>query len=63
MADELLRFLRGDTSMLKCTACGAIAGACGCWIKCQKPGCSWSFLKGEDCRNPAHRAPQDGDNA
>ncbi len=32
----------------KCTSCGAAAGTCGCWIKCE---CGRSFLKGEECQN------------
>lgn len=31
-----------------CTACGAAAGTCGCWIKCE---CGHSFLRGEECSN------------
>jgi hypothetical protein len=49
----LIAFLRGDKSMLRCTVCGN-APPCGCWTKCPKPGCSWSFRAGEKCRNPAH---------
>lgn len=53
--DTLVRFLDGDTSMLKCTVCNAQAGTCDCWTKCRQPGCTWSFLKGTSCRNPAHK--------
>jgi hypothetical protein len=55
MSDAFARFLRGDYSMLKCTICGASHGSCDCWTKCRKPGCGWSFRKGEKCSNPAHR--------
>jgi hypothetical protein len=54
--DDLIRFLRGDTSMLKCTVCGTtVAVGCDCWTKCPLSGCTWSFLKGKACRNPAHK--------
>lgn len=53
MDNDIIRFLRGDTSMLKCTVCGAQAGTCDCWTKCS---CGWSFRKGTACRNPVHRA-------
>lgn len=49
--DEIIKFLRGDTSMLKCTICGSAAGTCDCWTKCP---CGWSFEKGTACRNPKH---------
>lgn len=52
MSDDLIRFLSGDQSMLKCTVCGAQAGTCDCWTKCP---CGWSFRKEEACRNPKHR--------
>lgn len=32
----------------KCTACGAAAGTCDCWVKCE---CGRSFLRGEECPN------------
>lgn len=32
----------------KCMACGAPAGTCDCWVKCE---CGRSYLKGEKCRN------------
>jgi hypothetical protein len=32
----------------KCTACGADAGTCDCWIKCE---CGHSYLRGEECKN------------
>ena len=48
--DRLIRFLRGDTSMLCCTVCNT-AGPCDCWTRCW---CGWSFRKGGNCRNPAH---------
>jgi hypothetical protein len=51
---SLARFLAGDHSMLKCTVCGAGHGQCDCWTKCTLPGCSWSYRKGTQCRNPAH---------
>jgi hypothetical protein len=50
----MARFLRGDTSMLKCTLCGAQAGTCDCWTRCP---CGWSFEKNTACRNPKHREP------
>jgi hypothetical protein len=49
---DIIRFLRGDTSMLRCTVCGA--AKCDCWTKCAKPGCSWSYRKGTRCDNPDH---------
>jgi len=32
----------------KCIACGADAGTCHCWVKCE---CGRSFLKGTECQN------------
>jgi hypothetical protein len=32
----------------KCTACGADAGTCGCWVKCE---CGRNYRKGEECGN------------
>lgn len=32
----------------KCTACGADAGTCGCFVKCE---CGRSNLRGEECAN------------
>jgi hypothetical protein len=32
----------------KCAACGADAGTCDCWVKCE---CGRSYLKGESCQN------------
>lgn len=55
--DDLVRFLRGDTSMLKCTVCGAQAETCDCWTKC---ACGWSFQKNEACRNPMHVRSDNG---
>lgn len=46
--DSFARFLRGDTSMLRCTLCEK-AGGCDCWTKCP---CGWTFEKGTKCRNP-----------
>lgn len=31
-----------------CTACGAAAGTCSCWIKCE---CGRSYLRGKECGN------------
>ena len=32
----------------KCTICGAAAGTCGCWVKCE---CGQSHQRGRDCQN------------
>ena len=32
----------------KCAACGADAGTCNCWIKCE---CGRSYLRDEECPN------------
>lgn len=32
----------------KCTACGAKAGTCDCWVKCE---CGHSYLRGQECSN------------
>lgn len=61
-SDILAEFLRGDLRMLKCTVCGTAYGGCDCWTKCRQPGCSWSYQKGEQCRNPAHAATPKEDN-
>lgn len=53
--DMLARFLSGDTTMLRCSVCGAQAGTCDCWTKCAVPGCKWSYRKGTRCDNPEHR--------
>lgn len=38
----------------KCAACGADAGTCGCWVKCE---CGRSYLRSEKCGNdPWHIA-------
>lgn len=31
-----------------CTVCGADAGTCDCWIKCE---CGHSYLRGTECTN------------
>lgn len=32
----------------KCTACGAEAGTCECWVECE---CGRTYLRGEKCSN------------
>lgn len=44
-----------DNSNLKCVKCGAKAGNCDCWVKCEIKGCTWSVEKGHKCRNPNHK--------
>lgn len=53
-ADAIVNFLKGDMSGMKCGDCGAGYGKCDCWTKCPKPGCRWSYRKGEKCGNPEH---------
>lgn len=41
---------------MKCTVCGtAQSVGCDCWTKCMKPGCKWSYRKGETCGNSNHK--------
>lgn len=44
-----------DKSDLRCTICNAKQGMCDCWVKCDIPGCKWSYEKGDKCRNPEHK--------
>lgn len=41
-----------DRAAFQCTKCGARAGTCNCWTKCD---CGWSFETGKKCRNPHHQ--------
>ncbi len=59
--DAFARLLKGDVSMMRCTVCNAQAGTCDCWTKCAVHGCTWSYLKGTACRNPAHPTPKDNE--
>ncbi|PWB94632.1 hypothetical protein [Methylosinus sporium] len=34
---------------MRCTICGAPAGACSCWTRC---ACGWTYETGKACRNP-----------
>lgn len=57
MSEDLVRFLSGDKSMLRCTVCDAQAGTCDCWTKCRTPGCTWSYRTGTSCPNCTRATP------
>ncbi len=41
-------------AVMYCVKCGAKAGHCDCWTKCDIIGCAWSYEKGTKCNNPEH---------